>query len=589
MSSMIRKNIAMDLAANGGAGILGYSGALNYAAGSIGAFLHESCINVRNFPWLAAGDGITDDTAAIQAAANAATGRTLFLPGTSASYKITDDINLLSNTTVFGEGRGTVVKLAASNKNGFIASGKTNVIVRDLVILSDVVSTAAYIGGVNFYGSVKCRSINVECIGMSWAGVLINGSNYCQVSRCRFSAWLGNIQDAADICVYKNSNFNIITNNHCFGGGDHGIFIQDPVVGDTPTGNIVTANVVGEHKAYGIALYVTTAYDTRTVISNNVVSDILGTQLFGASGAGIFIQSGGGSVVTGNTVYNCCRSTTNFETLGMGGISAAIGEYESGTGVEIIISNNHVHALRGPGIHAVASNRGITIDGNTIKSTGTTAVRGEAILVSNVSAVRVTNNTIRHANPNYYALRVTAVNAEYSYHNIAGNTVVCANSAGGITVNEAGTGLQRNVIVHGNTVFGALSNPAYMFSKAPNLRFSDNLGESSGIVFSLANSAKSRLTGNRLASGSNTYSILFSGANTGSVADESNDFDGIVENDPASGVIISSYGSAPKAYGTGLWEVGDRVIQSVPIVGNPKGWRCTANGYPGTWVSEGNL
>lgn len=40
---------------------------------------------------------------------------------------------------------------------------------------------------------------------------------------------------------------------------------------------------------------------------------------------------------------------------------------------------------------------------------------------------------------------------------------------------------------------------------------------------------------------------------------------------------------------TGTWSVGDRCANTVPAVGSPKGWICTAAGTPGTWVSEGNL
>jgi hypothetical protein len=47
-------------------------------------------------------------------------------------------------------------------------------------------------------------------------------------------------------------------------------------------------------------------------------------------------------------------------------------------------------------------------------------------------------------------------------------------------------------------------------------------------------------------------------------------------------------------YGTAVpttlqWEVGDRVVNSTPTVGQPKAWVCTVAGGPGTWVSEGNL
>jgi len=40
---------------------------------------------------------------------------------------------------------------------------------------------------------------------------------------------------------------------------------------------------------------------------------------------------------------------------------------------------------------------------------------------------------------------------------------------------------------------------------------------------------------------------------------------------------------------TGTWPVGARVFNSTPALGQPKGWICTVAGAPGTWVSEGNL
>jgi hypothetical protein len=44
--------------------------------------------------------------------------------------------------------------------------------------------------------------------------------------------------------------------------------------------------------------------------------------------------------------------------------------------------------------------------------------------------------------------------------------------------------------------------------------------------------------------------------------------------------------SAPVA---GTHQIGDRVINSSPSIGQPKAWRCSTAGVPGVWTSEGNL
>jgi hypothetical protein len=45
----------------------------------------------------------------------------------------------------------------------------------------------------------------------------------------------------------------------------------------------------------------------------------------------------------------------------------------------------------------------------------------------------------------------------------------------------------------------------------------------------------------------------------------------------------------PRATSDGTWMRGQRIQNSAPEIGQPRGWMCTATGNPGTWVSEGNL
>ena len=542
-------------------------------------------ISVKQFG--ARGDGITDDTAAILAATTAAVGRALYFP--SGTYLISQPIPLDNNSTVYGDGEGSLIKLVDSGKSGFTATGKYNVVVRDLAILCDHAGTVAYIAGVLLTNCSKSKVLNVTCIGLSWGGVLLWSSSQCLIHGCRFAGWLGTIPDSHDIGVYRNSYFNVVEGNQCFGGGWHGIMINDPYVASTPTANVINANQVGEHLAYGILLYTalatTPAYNLRTIISNNVVSDILGSVISGGcSGAGIYIQAGGGTIVNGNSVSNCCRSTVNFETLGMAGIvlQVATSEFWTGAEAEIICNGNSVTAARGPCLWATGSNRTINITANSLRSTGTAGGnRGEAVVLYNVQGVKFCNNSVRHENPNYYAVKFQAITGEYSYPDISDNTLVCVNSAGGLLVTTSSGGTINDAKVSGNSVTGALANPAYQIQNVGRLRFYGNMGTSGGVVFDMYNCPRARMSNNTLNSSSAGSAIVFHGTNPYANADESNDFNGVVENNTGNGMKITLIGTDAPAV-SGLWDQGDTVINRNPPAGGIDHWRCTS---PGVWKS----
>lgn len=75
-----------------GPAIVGFDPTLNYVAATIGARLNQQ-VYVKDFPWLAKGDGVTDDTASIQAAidwlASVGGGEVHTGPGT---FRITDTL-----------------------------------------------------------------------------------------------------------------------------------------------------------------------------------------------------------------------------------------------------------------------------------------------------------------------------------------------------------------------------------------------------------------------------------------------------------------------------------------------------------------
>jgi len=113
-----------DLAASSGSSLVGHDATLNYVVGTLGAILNDVCINVKMFPWLAKGDGITDDTAAIQAALNyaganalPAYGITLYLP--RGTYKTTGTLTIPLYVNILGENTEGVIIDALFNGDAF--------------------------------------------------------------------------------------------------------------------------------------------------------------------------------------------------------------------------------------------------------------------------------------------------------------------------------------------------------------------------------------------------------------------------------------------------------------------------------------
>lgn len=543
--------------------------------------------NVLDFG--AVGDGITDDTAAIQAAVNniaAQGGGTVYFPDPATSYRITSPITLDNYVSLQGDGRYTRILRDFVNGFAFIAINKTYIAVRNLFITSTTPSVTSPSGGIGLQGSTYCSVNSVVVTGMRQYGVWLFDTSNTVVQNCSFSGWIGAYQqDSCDIGVINDSNWNIIESNWCYGGGDHGVLVQDPYSGSEPTGNQVIGNTIGAHTAYGIAVYATTYYNSKTKILNNEVRDITGTSLSGASGAGIYIQSMGGTICSNNTVSNCCIDTTNFFTLAPGaiGVTAPTGTLWN----PIIISNNSLTSVRGPCISAITNGGPVTIDNNVCTLDAADATSNPAsIYVSNSFRCTISNNVTNHTSdsPAIHVIARDGVTVT--------NTAVISNSVRaselGIIVERIDTATFDGLRLIGNYVEGASTN-AVRVVRATTSVISGNIVSGATSVFELNNSPKARIEGNAFSSADTTNpTIFFVGTNTSSVFSETNTYNGRLTNDASSGVIISQYANTAPPTGNS-WNVGDRVIQSVPIVGQPKGWRCTVAGNPGTWVSEGNL
>jgi parallel beta-helix repeat protein len=544
-------------------------------------------VSVKDFG--AVGDGVTDDTKAIQDAinaVNAAGGGTVFFHEPSVAYRTTEPITLYNFVSLQGQSKDTKIFRDFPNGFAFVAINQNYISIENFWIYSTTPSVTRPSGAVGLQGAVYCRVNDITVVGMRQYGVWLYDSSYNTVENCGFSGWIGAYQqDSCDIAVLNNANWNTIRNNKCFGGGDHGILVQDTYAGAQPTGNKVIGNTVGEHLAYGIAVYVTNNYNTKTQVLNNEVRDIIGSSLSGSSGGGIYIQSAGGTICSGNTVSNCCRSTSNFFTLA----PAAIGVSSPADTqfYPVIISNNSLDSVRGPCIAAITNGGPVNIEGNACTvDCADAAANPCSIYVSNSPRCTISNNVIQHTSPTA-AIDVIARSGVIVNDTAILNNTVRA-SAYGISVDRIDTATHESLRMMGNYVDG----PTVQSVKIARVSGSSIIGNiiyGASIVFELNTSIRSRMDGNSLISANIANPVIFFvGTNSGSIFSETNTIVGRVSNDAASGVIVSQYGSTAPIGGNS-WNVGDRVIQSAPVVGNPKGWRCTVAGSPGTWVSEGNL
>lgn len=90
--------------------------------GPSAGFAYPDFLNVKAYPFFAKGDGVTDDTAAIQAAINAAYKRTLLFP--TGIYKITSALNVITDgIRLLGEQFGNAVLIQYNDNTPFIKIG----------------------------------------------------------------------------------------------------------------------------------------------------------------------------------------------------------------------------------------------------------------------------------------------------------------------------------------------------------------------------------------------------------------------------------------------------------------------------------
>ena len=277
---------------------------------------YSGAVDVKWFG--AKGDGVTDDTVAIQNALNNALHITM-----DGEHIIESTLYISAHSQAITGGtlkpRGTGGKFSAieaNNKNFITISGVT--IDYSLVIKAG--------SGIKF---VSCNNCTID------NNSFLNAPNTDNVYF---------IYGGADIEFTELSSYNKVTNNKCISGQVYGINFTTSSVGDAYR-NLIAHNIVKDCTAYGIVLYraegaTISANFSDFIISENYVENISGSVNINDSsqdkwfGAGIYIQMAKGCKVINNYVKNTCYAW-NIGSLPIAGICGTTTDcYVSGNVVE---------------------------------------------------------------------------------------------------------------------------------------------------------------------------------------------------------------------------------------------------------------
>lgn len=402
--------IVSDNAASSGSSLVGFlQSGTGAVATTVQTKLRES-VSVKDFG--AVGDGVADDTAAIQAAITAASGKTLYVP--YGTYKVTGDtLFAAASVSIVGD-PGAIFKLASSLNSDYIIN---------LTSAGDDFT----FDGITF-------DIN-QPTADAWTNIAVQ---ITAASRVRFTG-----------CKFINSA------SSAFGAVNNGYAIYLLGAYDT----VRVESCYFERVRYGIITEPSSAGSDVLVVNS---------EFFEVAGDGVEINVPTGSC--SNITVDACT----FRSLGSNNVGRGFGVGASG-GVGTTLSNIKVidssfYSCDNQGIHIEDGCKSVKLMGNYISACGTAAATsfGSGIYIAAgaastraISDVTVDGNTVIGASGSDYGIFAAGTYA-VSGLNIINNTVDGVGSGLGIVVNSVNSqaSLINNKVKNSNGVgirYNALS------------------------------------------------------------------------------------------------------------------------------------
>jgi parallel beta-helix repeat protein len=429
----------------------------------------------------AVGDGVTDDTAEIQAALDTVglvTNGTLYIP--DGTFLVSSALTVRANTVIDGVG---TIKATGSTINYIFYILTSNVRIENIEIDGDdkaMIGIYAYGGehltfrGLTIHNCTKARGVS----GLYAAGILFREIDYGIIDACYFYANGRSDEISGSIYFYDSatdSKYCVISNNYIENAGFHGINVYDTSYckvinnyvnqGNIGTnaynngygilcydgqhdtlhnmciGNVISGNTV--ENCYGIGIYLVVTKDC--VVSNNVLKNVcLQQDSPTLHNAGININEGIRTIVTGNTIDGVGGAQTNIIS-GIGILA----------GTEVVVSDNHINDVTTGSVYSYGiyiggqgevftdSGRGVIVKGNTIRTCDSDGIRAEGNLKTECV---ITGNTIEE-------VKRHGISVQWFQRGIISNNTILNFGGGlsGIVMTNIGGNSQRNLI-QGNMV-----------------------------------------------------------------------------------------------------------------------------------------
>jgi hypothetical protein len=513
-------------AASTGSSLVGYLPAGTSAvATTVQTKLRES-VSVKDFG--AVGDGVTDDTAAIQLAITAASGKKLYFP--SGTYNTTGNINLVSNILICGDGEGSKIVVTGVGTNNifngsnltsvafdrlwFYGNNQSNASGNGLAIYIDQSVGATSIGR-DFY-ITNCRFDNFK--GDYWVYFTNESTTYemqnFYVCNSMFTSYSGNARNGASTAVPSScvaiqgstaganaTNINILNNSaNCTyiktfsilwqgcrravvsrniingagtdvtisnDSGAYAFLCYDSSSLNVPRDILYDGNVINGVKSCGF--YSAAAINVRFI--NNAINDQTDTVTATLPKGAIVLNGCSDFIISGNMINTCAS----------GGIYWVPDSASSHTS-KIVISNNTIEACSGIPIWLVVARSAasdVSIVGNMlVDNTNARSISVQTLTTGSLTRLNILNNNIYSSTAGVRGIDFFTGDTTYNLYDcfITGNSITT--TYGGIDVGN----FPNPIVISNNRLTGPFSYAGIVVPGAADVTITNNIviGQISG-------------------------------------------------------------------------------------------------------------